>query len=47
MEELAGDKSTEATIIINEAGICQPLKPIGEMLKELKPKNKGKRRKRN
>ena len=37
----------EATVIINEAGICQPLKPIGEMLNELEIKLKGKSRKRN
>ena len=34
----------EATVIINEAGIHQPLKPIGEMLKELDPKDKNRKR---
>ena len=36
----------KATVIINEAGISQPLRPIGEMLNEL-DFGKGKNRKRN
>ena len=35
----------KATVIINEAGICQPLRPIGEMLNELNFR-KGKNRKK-
>ena len=36
----------EANVIINKAGICQPLKLIGEMLNEL-PSGKGKNTRRN
>ena len=34
----------ELTVIINENGVQQPLKPIGEMLKELEPKKNNQKR---
>ena len=40
------EQPVEPIVIINEAGICQPLKPIGEMLQELDFRE-SKSRKRN